>query len=315
MGVPGDVLQSVGTWTDLSGFDALRQSARADGKAALPVVARQFEAIFTQMMLKSMREAGMGDGLFDSEAGDAWRDLYDHQLALELSSHGRGFGIARMLERQLGGGASAAPASTTGDAPPAPPADGWRQRLDGVLDAARAAGNKVLPWLPRDAQDFVRELAPYARRAARQLGVSVRAVLAQAALETDWGRRMPRGTDGRSSNNLFGIKDGGGWDGDCASVPTVEYEDGIAVRRQARFRAYASPGESFADYARLLGGSPRYAQALGHGDDVRGFAQALVQGGYATDPDYAGKLAALADSPAMRQALAALKNAPPPPNS
>ena len=317
MDLPAGALQSVNTWTDLSGFAALRQAAQGDGKAALPVVARQFEAIFTQMMLKSMREAGMGDGLFDSQGGDAWRDMYDQQLSIVLSQDGHGLGIAQMLERQLGGPASAAASSASAVAagvrdPGAvsSPADGdLQESLDSVLDASRKVGRRVLRWLPRDAQAFVRQLAPYARQAARRLGVSMRALLAQAALETHWGQHMPVRADGSSSNNLFGVKVGGGWDGASVGVPTVEFEDGVAVRRQAQFRAYDSPAQAFADYAELIDSSPRYARARGHGDDVRGFAQGLVQGGYATDPAYAEKLAAIADSGTMRAALAALKNA------
>jgi flagellar protein FlgJ len=134
-------------------------------------------------------------------------------------------------------------------------------------------------------------------------------VLAQAALETQWGQHMPKQADGTSSYNLFGMKAGSSWDGDRVNVPTLEVEGGVPVRRRAAFRAYESPADSFDDYARLLGDNPRYAQALGKGDDVAGFAHGLVQGGYATDPAYARKIAAIADSPAMRQALSALKNA------
>jgi len=317
MALPTNALQSVSTWTDLSGFNALRQAAQSDSKAALPVVARQFEAIFTQMMLKSMREASMGDGLFDSQGGDAWRDMYDQQLSIVLSQGGRGLGIADMLERQLGGQSASAPASaalgpvhvrdTDG---PSPSVAGERdESLDSVMGATRRFGRRVLRWLPQDAQAFVRDLAPYARRAARKLGVSMRALLAQAAQETQWGQHMPVRADGSSSNNLFGIKAGGGWGGVSVGVPTVEFEDGVAVRRQAQFRAYDSPAQAFADYADLIDSSPRYAQARGHGDDVRGFALGLVQGGYATDPAYAEKIAAIANGETMHKALAALKNA------
>ncbi|WP_329742658.1 flagellar assembly peptidoglycan hydrolase FlgJ [Dyella sp. A6] len=324
MGLSAGTLQNVDTWTDLSGFNALRQTAQTDSKAALPVVARQFEAIFTQMMLKSMREAGMGDGIFDSQAGDAWRDMYDQQLAVTLSAHGRGLGIAQMLERQLGGstGASGSGKTAAGegvaagiagaDAAPVA-ADDWRQRLGSVLDATRAVGRRVMRWLPQDAKEFVRELAPYAESAARKLGVSMRAVLAQAALETQWGQRMPVQADGASSNNMFGMKASSDWDGGRVSVPTLEFEGGVAVRRQAQFRAYESPAASFSDYARLIGDNPRYAAARNHGDDVAAFARGLVQGGYATDPGYASKLDAIANSPLMRQALAALKKADPTP--
>ncbi|GAB2533197.1 flagellar assembly peptidoglycan hydrolase FlgJ [Rhodanobacter koreensis] len=314
--VGGDsTLQSVNTWTDLSGFNALRESAQADSKAALPIVARQFESIFTQMMLKSMRDANYGDPLFDSQAGDAWQGLFDQQLSVNLSSQGHGLGIAELLIRQLGGKDASPDASTQpGDAalPDQPVTTAlkneWQKRLASVAGVARSAGRAVSSWVPGDAQEFVRELAPHAIQVARKLGVSLRAVLSQAALETQWGTRMPARGDGSSSNNLFGMKAGGSWDGERVNVPTLEFEDGVGVRRKAQFRAYASPAESFADYARLVSGNPRYAEALGKGDDVLGFARGLVSGGYATDPAYASKIAAIANSPAMRQALATLKN-------
>ncbi|WP_243047655.1 flagellar assembly peptidoglycan hydrolase FlgJ [Dyella sp. RRB7] len=304
-------MKSVSTWTDLSGFAALRQSAQSDAKSALPVVAKQFESIFTQMMLKSMRDASEGDGLFDSQGGDAWRDMFDQQLSIELSQHGNGLGIAQMLTRQLGGSADG---NGVDKGTLASVDDDWRQRLRSVAGAARAVGSEAMKWLPQDAQDFVRQLAPHAQKAAEKLGVSVRAVLAQAALETQWGQHMPARANGNSSNNLFGMKAGSSWGGESVSVPTVEFEDGVAVRKRAQFRAYSNPAESFADYAQLIAENPRYAGALNHGEDVLGFARGLVNGGYATDPAYAQKLAAIANSPAMRDALAALKKVANTPN-
>ena len=337
------------TWTELSGFQQLRAQARSDGgKSALPAVAKQFEAIFTQMMLKSMREANasMGSDLAGSEQVDSYRQLFDQQLALSLANGNNGLGIAKMLVRQLGGKPSTAAADAHGPWP-VPTADvananvrallqlgaggdgadgaadstgvlampstadagsAWRQALDriaqGALDVAGATA-KLLPG--GDPTGFVRALAPHAELAAKKLGVSVRALLAQAALETGWGRHLPSHGDGSSSNNLFGIKAGSSWDGDKVSVPTLEYENGVAVRRRDHFRAYDSPADSFADYARLLADSPRYAQALGQGENVAGFARALVRGGYATDPAYAAKLTAIANSPQMREALATLR--------
>lgn len=288
-------LPALNTWTDLSGFNQLRAQAKGDGKAALPAVAKQFEAIFTQMMLKSMREASPGEGMGDSEAGNAYRDMFDQQLSLSLSNGGRGLGIAQMLMRQLGGkdAASSTPALN----------DTLRQLSGGAATAVDVV-SKVLPG--GDPVSFVRALAPHAQAAAAKLGVSVRALLAQAALETGWGKHLPQRSDGSSSFNLFGMKAGSSWGGDKVSVPTVEYEDGVAVRRRDQFRAYQTPSDSFADYARLVGDNPRYAAALGRGEDVAGFAQALRRGGYATDPAYAAKLTAIANSPQMREALASL---------
>lgn len=310
--------QNLNTWTDLSGFSALRQSAQADAKSALPVVAKQFESIFTQMVLKSMRDANFGDPNFDSQASDSWQGLADQQLSVTLSNQGHGLGIAEMLVRQLGG--KTAPTSS-GDAGLAPPSatssqpsgdgsdDGWLSRLGSVARAAGSAAAKAAShFIPGDPVDFVTKMAPFAQKAAEKLGVSVRAVLAQAALETQWGKHMPQHCDGTPSFNLFGMKAGASWDGGRVNVPTLEVEGGVPVRKRAAFRAYESPAQSFDDYARLLGDNPRYAQALGKGDDVAGFARGLVHGGYATDPAYAHKIAAIANSPAMRQALDALKN-------
>jgi len=311
MAISGDAAKSLNTWTDLSGFGALRQTAQSDAKSALPAVAKQFESIFTQMMLKSMREASPGDGLGDSEAGNAWRDMFDQQLSVNLSQ-GNGLGIAQMLMRQLGGGSSSPSSSSAADGAKS---DDWQQRLSSVANAAKSVGAEVVKWLPQDAQEFVKELAPYAQKAAEKLGVSVRAVLAQAALETQWGKHMPSHSNGDTSNNLFGMKAGSSWDGQKVSVPTLEFEEGVAVHRRAQFRSYNNPGESFNDYAQLIADNPRYAKALNHGEDVVGFARGLVSGGYATDPSYAQKIVAIANSPAMKEALAALKNVSDQPNS
>ncbi|MFC3652678.1 flagellar assembly peptidoglycan hydrolase FlgJ [Dyella humi] len=302
--------QTLSTWTDLSGFGALRHQAETDSNAALPAVAKQFESMFTEMLLKSMREANFGDPLFESQATDTWQDMYDQQLSLSLSQHGKGLGIADMLVRQLGGHGQAQGAenknaavdpNTTGMV------DNWKQRLFDLEDATRSTARKAMAWLPPDAETFVRELAPQASVVAKELGLSLRTVLAQAALETQWGKHMPAHADGSSSFNLFGIKAGGSWGGSRVNVPTLEYEGGIAVRKQAQFRSYKSVAESLADYADLIGKDPRYVQARGRGDDVMGYARALVDGGYATDPEYAGKVAAIANSSVMRQALDALK--------
>ncbi|WEN14621.1 flagellar assembly peptidoglycan hydrolase FlgJ [Rhodanobacter sp. AS-Z3] len=340
------------TWTELSGFQQLRAQARSDGgKSALPAVAKQFEAIFTQMMLKSMREANasMGSDLAGSQQVDSYRDMFDQQLSLTLANGKNGLGIAKMLVRQLGGKDAPVDAAAASSKPrPLPTADvisanvrallqlgadqpaggdtlsrgldmpgvpaatdagsSWQHTLgrlaSGALDAAGAVAD-VLPG--GDPVRFVRALAPHAAEAAKKLGVSVRALLAQAALETGWGKHLPGRANGNSSNNLFGIKAGNSWVGDKVSVPTLEYENGVAVRRRDAFRAYDSPSESFADYARMLSDSPRYAQALGHGENIAAFAHGLVQGGYATDPAYAAKITRIANSPEMRAALASLQ--------
>ena len=135
---------------------------------------------------------------------------------------------------------------------------------------------------------------PHAEKAAREIGVDPHALLAQAALETGWGRSVPCNGNGDCSFNLFGIKAGSQWSGATVSVPTLEFEDGVAVRKVERFRSYESAADSFRDYAGLIRDNVRYEDALGAGGDVASFASALQRGGYATDPGYARKIVAVA---------------------
>lgn len=297
-------------YNDFAGLAKLRAQAR-DGGGAVREVAQQFEALFVQMLLKSMRAASLGEGIGDSDQTRTYQEMFDQQLAVTLSTRGEGLGIAQMLMRQLqaqtGTAAGPEPAAAVPGAVAALPTHAELAVRRPLPDAAAAAAapRPADQALPAGPVEFVRHFAPYAKRAADALGVSVRAVLSQAALETGWGRHVPRGADGRPSFNLFGIKAGGGWQGPRIAVPTLEFEAGVPLRRAEVFRAYAGPEQAFADYARLLGGDPRYARAAGHGDDVGAFARALQEAGYATDPAYAEKLAALADSEPMRAALAA----------
>jgi flagellar protein FlgJ len=200
--------------------------------------------------------------------------MFDDQIAMQMSK-GKGLGLADMLVRQLQGGVGGVAESPH---PTPPPATGGGQ--GGGIAASK--------------DDFISQLRPHAEQAARELGVDPNALLAQAALETGWGRSVPCNAQGECSFNLFGIKAGSQWSGATVNVPTLEFEDGVAVRKVERFRAYSSPADSFRDYAALIGGNARYANARGAGDNVEAFATALQQGGYATDPNYAQKIAAVA---------------------
>lgn len=157
-------------------------------------------------------------------------------------------------------------------------------------------------------EGFVAGIWPHAQSAAKELGVDARALVAQAALETGWGKRQINHGDGRRTHNLFGIK-AAGWSGERATVGTHEYVGGVRRNETASFRSYASPAESFADYVRLLKDNPRYRRALQAGTDVRGFARGLQQAGYATDPSYASKIASIAGGPTIQRAVAAFGDA------
>ena len=263
---------------DFKQFAALRRGAGEQDANTMREVARQFESIFTKMMLESMRSASFGDPLFGSDQSDQYRDMFDDQMAVQLTQ-GRGIGLADMLIRQLSqGGQGAAPAvgGPTG----------------GVGAASEAAGSN-LPIGDAQRRRFIELLQPHAEAAARELGVDPRSVIAQAALETGWGTSRPADASG-DSNNFFGIKAGSSWHGDRVASDTTEYVNGEAGTEKAQFRAYGSVAENVGDYVRLVRDNPRYAAALNTGDDVRAFASALQRGGYATDPAYADKVVSVA---------------------
>ncbi len=277
--------------TDFNQFAGLRAAADNRDPAALREVASQFEALFLQTMLKSMREASLGDPIFgNSDQHEMYQGMMDQQMALEMAS-GKGIGLADMLVRQLGGEDAA---KTT------PP-----------VEASKTPADSGPAW--SDPWKFARDVWPHAERAGRKLGVAPEAIVAQAALETGWGKHVMPGKDGGHSYNLFGIKAGNSWDGEQVSKQTLEFENGVPRRQTANFRAYADVAQTFDDYTAFLSENPRYSAAHGHGDDAAAFAQALQDGGYATDPNYANKITGVLESPTMRSVIRELKNSAPRP--
>jgi flagellar protein FlgJ len=271
-------------------------------------VAQRFEALFVQNLLERMRDASMGDALFGSSAHDQYQGLFDQQLASNLA-HGRGIGLAPLIERQI--------LRQQGIEPEAGPAldrnlaDYPRRQFHAtaVPPAPHAGAAEVrgeAAWSSPEA--FVRDLWPAAQRTARELGVPPRALIAQAALETGWGQQVVRDAGGRSSNNLFNIKAHRDWDGPTARVTTLEYRAGSPVREVADFRVYDSPEQAFRDYVAFLRGNPRYAEALAAGDDEVAFVRALEEAGYATDPRYAEKIERILATDVLSAAGETVKN-------
>ena len=170
-----------------------------------------------------------------------------------------------------------------------------RARANGLIMGETEHSEGATAGTPQQ-QAFLDSIAPWARQAAHQLGVAPELVQAHAALESGWGQRPLRTEGGASSHNLFGIKAGAGWNGATGESTTTEYVNGAALKTRERFRAYPDAASAFQDYARVLTDNPRYRAALGTGNDAQAFAQGLARGGYATDPDYATKLARIAGS-------------------
>jgi len=274
---------------------------------ALRMASKQIESLFLQMMLKSMRNAALANGPFDSEQTKLVQELHDQQLASNLA-HARGIGLGEALFRQLGGGRNkekdvdldpqrVAPPSLPLAAKATVAEVAQTEKINQTIAAARKAN------VPEHVRDFVADIWPHAHAASRATGIPTHFIVAQAALETGWGAKQLKNADGSPSYNLFNIKAGPDWNGPTTAQKTVtEFENGNWQSRQAQFRSYASWAEAFADYAKLLTNSPRYADVLGS-DNAAEFAQGLKKAGYATDPLYADKLMRIIGGNTLKNAM------------
>lgn len=295
-------------------FSNLKQlAARASHKPqqSLKQVASDFEALFIQRLLHEMRASKLGPNLMSGEVGSSmYRGMLDSQLSQVMASQDP-FGLAKLLEQQLGKPAASHSGSlSTGE----PIASGLptvsRPNASSAVSSAAAAPTvapsrnsraKATSVSASQAGQFVRHLLPAVKQAAEMLSVSPLALLSQAALETGWGKHVPETTTGRSSHNLFGVKAGTNWSGPVVSAKTVEYRHQKPVKVQADFRAYGSVQDSVQDFAKVastlvgdVSKSMLTAAQWGH---------KLMQAGYATDPEYAQKLAAVAHSNLMQKAF------------
>jgi flagellar protein FlgJ len=248
----------------------LRASASQDPKAAVKEAAKQFESLFMQELMKSMRQATQSTGMLDNEGTQLGTELLDTQFATQMSGLKGGLSdaIVRQLERQMGVAADAAKAAP----------------------AVNRVSQTTPLRAPASASEFVAMHTEAARRAEGETGIPATFMVAQAAHETGWGKKAIRMADGSNSFNLFGIKAGADWKGPVARVTTTEYVNGQPRKMVQAFRAYDSYEASFADYARLMKDSPRYREVVAQAGDAKRFASGLQRAGYATDPAYAEKL-------------------------
>ncbi|MDH3325591.1 MAG: flagellar assembly peptidoglycan hydrolase FlgJ [Gammaproteobacteria bacterium] len=277
---------------DLAGLNKIKLQAKSDSKEALKSVASEFESVFLKMMLKSMRDANMGDELFDSDSAKFYREMYDDQLALKLSKEG-GIGLASTLVKQLERYLPQESLKTDGELK----TDDVNKKTN--VMSARPKSQEVI----KTPNEFIEQLMPHAETAAKEIGVTPKVLLAQAALETGWGKYVVQNKDGKSSHNLFNIKADNRWSGENASISTIEYIGNKPQTRQANFRVYDSYEESFKDYVKFLKESPRYSDALGNTHSAEAFTNSLQKAGYATDPQYAKKIQRILGDKPMNDAL------------
>ena len=334
-------------YTDMSGLAKLRVAAQKNSPDAIEAVAKQFESLFMNLMLKSMREANAvfaeGNYLNSSET-DTYQQMLDQQLSVTLSE-GRGIGLADVLVRQLSGMQEKVKQADDNLAAPVEKdkiiisnfnseklkfgelknekLKTGKFNLD-KIDLLKAAINKksekvfnnnsldkiaknlntlnlnnkslkpiqaILPdHIVESAEAFVAKLMPAATRASEKLGLDPKILIAQAALETGWGKHLLKNGEGKNSFNLFNIKADHRWQGETVSKETFEYRDSVAIKERASFRAYSSFEESFQDYVQFIQGNARYEQALQHTIEPRRYIEELQKVGYATDPKYSEKV-------------------------
>ncbi|MBN3563482.1 flagellar assembly peptidoglycan hydrolase FlgJ [Aliamphritea spongicola] len=327
--------QNAQLYTEFNEMNKLRQQAKDKDPAALQAVAEQFEQLFMNMMMKSMRQANdvfSSDNPLNSSKVKFYQDMADTQLTKDLSESG-GIGLADIIVKQLSAGygvqldaesdqaeeknnlseseqllsrafdstASAAASAILGQAQQRS-APEKAESVQPVRTTEKvAAVNEQLPGRFETPEEFVGSLMPIAEKVAGELGVDPKVLLAQAALETGWGKHVIQ-QGGESSFNLFNIKADSRWQGEQVQVSTLEYRDGVAQREQAAFRSYGSYEESFNDYVSFLKNSPRYQNALQQAANPFAYVDALQQAGYATDPEYSNKISRIYSGELISQA-------------
>ncbi len=323
-------------YMNMQQFSKLKLAARQDSAEASRAVSQQFEGLFVQMMLKNMRSAAVMDKSQHSSYMDFYTEMYDKQLAMNLSQQG-GIGIADMMQQQMQRylpqrSDAATVAAPTGKSLPAyrlPTNQASALPMSKMDYVARnpsvkthqlteqtqhsASTEQAKPALQsqtiepfygwRQAATFVNDVWPHAEKAASELGVSTKLLVAQSALETGWGKHAMKKDDGSIAYNLFGIKAGNDWSGQAVSRNTLEFRGGAMQQEQAKFRAYDSLSDAFDDYVSFIKSRPRYAEALQHGGNDSLYARGLQRAGYATDPNYARKIESIMRSDTLQQAL------------
>ena len=280
---------------DANGLSALKNASKDQSPASIKAVASQFEAMFVNMMLKSMREASMQDGMLDNEQTKTFTGMLDQQLSQNIAS--KGVGLADILTRQLSKGS--VNAQNGGDLPKAVNPAGTEIGGSNLTsrssalpqDADSVAGNaKPTHGLADNVTQFKNSVSRHAEQVSRETGIPAHFMVGQAALESGWGKHEIKGADGTPSHNLFGIKATAGWKGKVVETQTTEYINGVKQKRIEKFRAYDNYAESFKDFATLMQSNPRYGNVMANLNNVNNYANAIQEAGYATDPNYASKL-------------------------
>lgn len=310
-------------YSDLGSLNSIREQGLSDEYGAVKKAAKEFEAFFMNMMLKSMRQSAavLGENsLTGSEEEKMFIGMMDEQMSADLSQQGH-LGIADLMMSQLSKQyqkESVTESSFNNTRVETKTVDVPRPKLEektsktvapeltnkevksvevnkiiNKVESKKIAVEMVKPEkksLFNEVTDFISGLLPYAQKAAEKLNVDPRVLIAQAALETGWGKFIMHDESGKPGFNLFGIKAGKNWSGDSIKINTLEVENQQFKKVNASFRKYEGFSESFDDYVSFLKQNPRYQKAIESADNANEYVKQLQASGYATDPNYANKI-------------------------
>jgi len=313
---------------DLQGLERLRQKTKTNDKETIREVANQFESMFAAMLIKSMRQANEAfetESPFNNQQTKFYTEMQDKQLALDISRHGT-LGLADALVRQLDPTSIKRPQAIPENQLLMPNADKSKdfslkeevkvQEFNKPDQLQASVKNKqvISEDDPTKAADFsspssfIQTLLPYAKKAAKALGISAEVIIAQSALETGWGQKIIKKPDQESSFNLFNIKAHQNWQGESVNKSSLEVEDGVGIHRKSNFRVYQNLQESFKDYIDFITNNQRYDQALQQSNNAERYIEELQQAGYATDPQYAEKVKTIMNSDSFKSVIAGENN-------
>lgn len=308
---------------DIGATQDLRSQFAKNPREGLQAASQQFETMFLQMVMKSMRDSVPQDGLLNSDSTRFYTTMLDQQLAQNMATSGKGLGFAKLIEQQMGrqlgqsetAAASTETANSAGSPLPMSAPDARHIQHTPVLSHLPTSQDYAAVHTPFSAKtntasgevngtakDYVNRVWPHAVEASRATGIPPQFLVAHSALESGWGRSEIKRADGSTTFNIFGVKAGKNWSGQTVDATTTEYVNGQAQVSVEKFRAYASYEEAFRDYASVLRNSSRFGSVIGAQDGTE-FARRLQQAGYATDPAYADKLVRVINGPTLRQAL------------
>ncbi|BCA95148.1 flagellar rod assembly protein FlgJ [Legionella antarctica] len=285
--------QSIAT-SDFQGLNELKVQAKNDAKQALPEVAKQFEGIFLQSMLKTMR---MGQHFLDESSPFSgknqatFQEMLDAQYASNIANS-KGIGFASMLAKQLQGYVGGDDHKTSDTAQANVPNTSFLNKATEATDSSI-----------KGIDDFIKAIWPKAKEAASVMGLDPKILIAQAALETGWGKFIAKDADGSSSNNLFNVKTGNNKNLESIKVKTTEFIADTPINMTESFRKYSSIEQSFNDYVSLIKGSERYQSALAHAGNPELYVNELHKAGYATDPMYGNKILSIYHGDDLNQAM------------